>query len=133
MRSALLVARPVLLLAPLLLPSVVPLDLLPPAVAYVVTEARWLVGLGALAAAVSLVAVAHGGDAASRLSAATFERRALSPRVFSAVVFAAAFALMLALIPGHRFTGDSVSGDEPKYLRLTESLYRDLDVDVASE
>jgi hypothetical protein len=133
MRSALLVARPVLLLAPLLLPWLVPLDLLPPAVAYVVTEARWLVWLGAVAATVSLVAAGRGAHAASRLRAAIGERRSLSPRVSCAVVFAAAFAGMLALIPGHRFTGDSLSGDEPKYLRLTESLYRDLDVDVASE
>jgi hypothetical protein len=93
MRSALLLARPTLLLAPLLLPFVVPLALLPPAVAYVVSEARWLVVLGAVCAETSLLLASAGWNC---------------------------------------FRGDSFGGDEPKYLRLTESLYGDLDVDVAS-
>ena len=60
MRSALLLARPTLLLAPLLLPFVVPLGLLPPAVAYVVSDARWLVVLGAVCAETSLVLASAG-------------------------------------------------------------------------
>ena len=34
--------------------------------------------------------------------------------------------------PGYRWAGDGLLGDEPKYLRITESLYYDLDTDVGS-
>lgn len=133
MRSALLPARPVLLLAPMLLPWMVPLDLLPPAVAYVATEARWLVVLGALSSVAALVLAQRGVTGEPLVRRVAVELAALSPRMFSGLVVAVALGSLLLLIPGHRFTGDSLSGDEPKYLRLTESLYRDLDVDVAGE
>lgn len=43
------------------------------------------------------------------------------------------FSLFLALVPSHRWSGASLTGDEPKYLRMAHSLYHDLDVDVGSE
>jgi hypothetical protein len=50
-----------------------------------------------------------------------------------AATWACAFSLFLALVPPHRWSGASLTGDEPKYLRMAESLYHDLDVDVGSE
>ena len=132
MRSALLLARPTLLLAPLLLPFVVPLAMLPPAVAYVVSEARWLVVLGAVCAETSLVLARAGWNMERLRLRASRLIGALTPRSFASLVWMLAFAGILLLIPGYCFRGDSFGGDEPKYLRLTESLYGDLDVDVAS-
>src|SRR4029453_18559354 len=132
MRSALLLARPTMLLAPLLLPFVVPLGLLPPAVAYVVSQARWLVVLGAVCAETSLVLARAGWNMERVRLRLSRLIDALAPRSFAILVWTLAFAGMLLLIPGYCFRGDSFGGDEPKYLRLTESLYRDLDVDVAS-
>ena len=132
MQLALLLARPVLLLAPLLLPLVVPLAWLPPAVAYVVSDARWLVVLGAVCAETSLVMARAGFDPERLRLRISSMIGALAPRSFALVVWTSAFAGMLLLIPGYCYRGDSFGGDEPKYLRLAESLYRDLDVDVAS-
>jgi hypothetical protein len=132
MRSALLLARPTLLLAPLLLPFVVPLALLPPAVAYVVSDARWLVVLGAVCAETSLVLASAGWSMERVRLRVSRLIGALPPRSRAILVWTLAFAGILLLIPGYCFRGDSFGGDEPKYLRLTESLYGDLDVDVAS-
>jgi len=132
LRSALLLARPALLLAPLLLPLVVPLSWLPPAVAYVVVEARWLVVLGAVCAEASLVMASRGFRLERAERTVSNVVGSLAPRSFALVVWAAAFAGMLLLIPEYCFRGDGFGGDEPKYLRLAESLYRDLDVDVAT-
>jgi hypothetical protein len=132
MRSGLLMARPALLLAPLLLPFVVPLALLPPAVAYVVSEARWLVVLGAVCAETSLLLASAGWNVERVRLRVPCLIGAVAPRSFAILVWTLAFVGILLLIPGYCFRGDSFGGDEPKYLRLTESLYGDLDVDVAS-
>lgn len=50
-----------------------------------------------------------------------------------AATWACSFSLFLALVPSHRWSGASLTGDEPKYLRMAESLYHDMDVDVGSE
>ena len=132
MRSALLLARPTLLLAPLLLPFAVPLAVLPPAVAYVVSEARWLVVLGAVCAETSLLLASAGWNMERVRLRVSRLIGAVAPRSFAILVWTLAFAGILLLIPGYCFRGDSFGGDEPKYLRLTESLYGDLDVDVTS-
>jgi hypothetical protein len=109
----------------------VPLAWLPPAVAYVVSDAQWLVVLGAACAEASLVLARARWDSERLRLRVSSVMDALAPRTFALVVWTAASAGMLVAIPEYCFRGDSLGGDEPKYLRLAESLYRDLDVDVA--
>lgn len=115
--------------APLALPFVVPLGVLGPFAAWTLTSGRWLVVTAVLASALSLVLAgldrpAQGGRRlADRLEA-------IPARPFALALFAAGFVAMLALSPGYRWAGDGLLGDEPKYLRITESLYYDLDTDV---
>ena len=119
------------LAAPLLLPFLVPLRVLGPFAAWLLTSGRWLVVSAVAASALSLAVTTFdrpwqaGRRAVARLDA--------SPaRGFAVALFAAGFLAMLALIPGYRWAGDGLLGDEPKYLRITESLYYDLDTDVGS-
>jgi hypothetical protein len=124
-------ARVAFLAAPLLLPLVVPLRLLGPFAAWLLTSGRWLVVAAVAASMLSLAFVTldrprHAGRrAAARLDA-------IPVRFFATAVFALGFLGMLALSPGYRWAGDGLLGDEPKYLRITESLYFDLDADVGS-
>jgi hypothetical protein len=123
--------RALLLGAPLLL-ALMPAERLPPALAYAVGGGRWLPLAGVAVAAVSLAGAGRLAGLLARLRPA--ERlEALSSRSFHLAVFGAALALILAAIPGHRWAGMGLSGDEPKYLALAESVYRDLDVDVSAE
>jgi hypothetical protein len=101
-------------------------------VAYVVAEARWLVVLGAVCAEASLVMARAGFCLEQARRRIVDVIGALGPRSFAFLVWTSAFASMLLLIPEYCFRGDSFGGDEPKYLRLAESLYRDLDVDIAT-
>jgi hypothetical protein len=87
MRSALLLARPTLLLAPLLLPFVVPLAMLPPAGAYVVSEARWLVVLGAICAETSLLLASAGWNMERVRLRLSRLIGALPPRSFAILVW----------------------------------------------
>ena len=119
------------LAAPLLLPFLLPLRVLGPFAAWLLTSGRWLVVSAVAASALSLGLTSFdrpwpaGRRAVARLDA-------LPARVFTVALFAASFLAMLAVIPGYRWAGDGLLGDEPKYLRITESLYYDLDTDVGS-
>ena len=103
--------------------------MLGPFAAWLLTSGRWLVVSAAAASALSLAVTAFarpwpaGQRAAARLDA-------IPGRVFAAALFAVGVLAMLALVPGYRWAGDGLLGDEPKYLRITESLYYDLDTDV---
>ena len=125
------VARVAVLAAPLFLPFVVPLPLIGPFAAWLLTSGRWLVVIGVAASALSLAGTAvdrpclDGRRALARLDA-------LPARALAVALFAVGFVAMLALAPGYRWAGDGLLGDEPKYLRITESLYYDLDTDVGS-
>jgi len=123
--------RSLLLGAPLLL-ALVPAESLPPALAYAVRGGRWL-PLAGLAAAASSLALAGRLEGPARRLRVAERLEAPSNRIFHGAVFLSALALMLASIPGHRWAGMGLSGDEPKYLALAESLYRDQDVDVSSD
>jgi hypothetical protein len=114
---------------PLLLPVIVSPAALPHGLAFAVTSGRWLGWLGLAAAVLSLaignrVRVWTGvGSVLDRVPA----------RAFRLAVAGGALLLALLLIPGHRWSGATLTGDEPKYLVMAESLYRDLDVDVSGD
>lgn len=119
------------LAAPLLLPFLVPLRLLGPFAAWLLTSGRWLVASAVAASALSLALTTFDRPGqAGRRTVARLD--AIPARVFAVALFAAGFLAMLALVPGYRWAGDGLLGDEPKYLRITASLYYDLDTDVGS-
>jgi hypothetical protein len=125
-RRLLLASRALLLLAPLLVPLVLPLGSLPPGLAFALTSGRWLIVLGAAAGFVAMAL-------APKEAAAPSPARSAGRGHLFAAAWACGFALFLALVPSHRWSGASLTGDEPKYLRMARSLYHDLDVDMASE
>ena len=88
--------------------------MLPPAVAYVVSEARWLVVLGAVCAETSLVLARAGWNMERLRLRASRLIGALTPRLFAVLVWTLVFAGLLLLIPEYCFRGDSFGGDEPK-------------------
>jgi hypothetical protein len=118
------------LLAPLALTPLLPSRLLPPGFAFVLANGAWLVVLGALAAAVTLFW--HGATLPPpRLWPRISDRlEGLAARPAALALALIAFGAALLLVPAYRWYGPP-SGDEPKYLRLAYSLYRDLDADVA--
>ena len=116
---------------PLLLPFLVPLRLLGPFAAWLLTSGRWLPASAVAASVLSLAITAEGRPwAAGRGAMARLD--ALPARLFAVALFVVGLLAMLALAPGYRWAGDGLLGDEPKYLRITESLYYDLDTDVGS-
>jgi len=124
-----ILSRAAVLASPLLLVLLVPLRQLGPFAAWLLTDGHWLMAIGVAASACSLAVAALGRPwpagqrALSRLET-------LAPRPFGLALFALGFLAMVALIPGYRWSGDGILGDEPKYLRITESLYYDLDTDI---
>ena len=108
-----------------------PLHFLGPFAAWLLTSGRWLVIVAVGASALSLALTARGrpwpgaGRARARLDT-------IPARILSWALFVLALLAMLELSPGYRWAGDGLLGDEPKYLRITESLYYDLDADVGS-
>lgn len=126
-RAAARAASPALLAASPLLLALVPESHLPSAVAYLVHDGRpaivFVAGLVLLASLPILPALSH---AAARLEQ-------LRPWPFAIGLAGVAFALALVVTPAARWNGDGFGGDEPKYLRLAESLLQDLDVDVKSQ
>jgi hypothetical protein len=114
-----------LLLMPVAAFAVFPSAPLPPGLVFALTYGRCLALLAAAASAYAL----------SRSPAL----RAQKPLAFSPtgrhwfVAWLLALSIFLMLVPAHRWSGASLVGDEPKYLRMTESLYHDLDVDIGSE
>lgn len=120
-----------LLLAPLALTPLLPRRLLPPGFAFLLANGAWLVVLGALAAAVTLfwrAAALPSPRLWPRISG-RLDRLATRPAGLALALIA--FGVALLLVPAYRWYGPP-SGDEPKYLRLAYSLYRDLDADVAA-
>ena len=121
---------PVLLL-PLALLPLARRGLLPPGLAFVLANGAWLIVLGALAAAAVLF-WRGAGLPSERLW--TRVSTWLDGRPTRWVALAPALVALVAallLVPAYRWYG-LPSGDEPKYLRLAVSLYRDLDADVAA-
>ena len=123
------------LAAPVLLSLVVPLRAVGPLAAWRLTSGRWLIAVAVAASALSLGLAVSGRvrNAGLRLGVRAAARLDAIPlRAFALGLFVGAFLTMLALIPGYRWAGDGILGDEPKYLRILESLYYDLDTDVGS-
>lgn len=121
--------RALLVALPAAVPLFVTLGLMPRGLAFALTAGWWLIALGAVATLVALTRSPEVKGAVSLASA----RRALgawSARRTRWTVWAAAFLIFLALIPGYRWYG-LPSGDEPKYLRMARSLWLDLDADVS--
>src|SRR5215470_13829192 len=96
-RRLLLASRPVLLLAPLLLPAFVPLSRLTPGLAFALTSGRWLILLGAIA---SIVLLARDPRHPER-SEGSGHSPIPPPRLFL-LTWVLGFALFLALVPAHR-------------------------------
>src|SRR4029078_4941353 len=48
-------------------------------------------------------------------------------------LFGVAVSSGLYVMPAERWPAAKFSGDEPKYLRLADSLYHDLDVDLSAD
>jgi hypothetical protein len=124
--------KPLLLAVPLLLPALVPLRVLTPGLAFAVTAGRSLVVLGTVSAFVSLW-IRSRGRATQTWPLVSARAEDASPRRLWLLAWAASLLAVWAAIPSHRWNGDSLGGDEPKYLRMAESLYHDLDVDMAGE
>ncbi len=110
-------------LAPLAVPVLVPIEYLPAGVAYAVTQGRWLVVLGWLTAFVAVLR-----DGRGRL----VSLHAGQPRAWAAGTCIFGTGMLLLVVPQERWNAQRFSGDEPKYLRLADSLSHDLDVDLAS-
>jgi hypothetical protein len=117
----------VVLVCPLAIGLLVPSRLLPRPLAFVLANGWWLVaaGIGATLLAVALPPFRTSGAAGRAASWAVHGRRAW-PTLFVAGLLVAVLGL-----PGWRQVGPA-GGDEPKYLRIARSLYRDLDADVSS-
>ena len=114
------------------LSPLLPRRLLPPGLDFALANGAWLVLSGATAAAVTLAWRSVAGRA-PRLwpgSSAWLER--LPSRTAVLALTVASLAAALWLVPAYRWYGPP-SGDEPKYLRLAYSLYRDLDAEVAAD
>lgn len=115
--------RAALLGTPLLAPALVPVERLPAGVAYVLTQGRWLIVLGMLAALVSVGLI--GRVRWPRLGPG-------GARGWAAAATGLGTLLLLWAVPPGLWSARQWSGDEPKYLRMTDSLYHDLDLDLSS-
>lgn len=102
---------------------------LPPGLGYVLDEGRgWIALTAALAVAAALAGRVPRRQRLLGVSARLLGAAARDTRLLGGI----GFVLAVLLMPGWRWNAPSFGGDEPKYLRLTESLLFDLDVDVAS-
>lgn len=111
---------------PSALAALLPPGVLPPALAFF-GRTSWLVLLAA--------GLAFADVVLPRPSAATWQAidsglKRIRPSRLGLGIGLAGFALALALMPASRWAG-AFAGDEPKYLRMAESLGRDLDADMA--
>lgn len=112
------------------LPLLSPPKIFPPLVAYLLTDGRDLVFASALLGAASVLLAPASwprllADAQRRLESASESR-------FFWTAFGVGLLIAFASIPAWRSNATVFGGDEPKYLRMADSLARDLDVDVAS-
>lgn len=128
-----LLLRSTLLAAPLALAWLVPIDQLPPSVAWLVTTGRpavlAVVGLGAL----SLLVRSPSGPRFDLWEPADQLLRRLPAGGIAAVLGLALLVTGIYLVPQHRWTATRYAGDEPKYHRMALSLFRDLDANMASQ
>jgi hypothetical protein len=115
------------LVAPLAIGLLVPPRLLPRPLAFVLAKGWWLAaaGVAATVVAIALPSVRAGGAIGRAASWAVHGRRAW------ATLFLAGLLVAVLGLPGWRRVGPA-GGDEPKYLRIARSLYRDLDAEVGS-
>jgi hypothetical protein len=119
------------LASPLLL-RLAPPGTLPPGLAYAVGGGRWLALVGIAASFAVLLRPTRLTGLSERVVSSWSARLEQVPSGASSVAAGlAAAALMAVAMPSYRWSGVGLSGDEPKYLALAESLYRDLDVDVS--
>ena len=108
------------------LPALLPARILPPALAFF-GQARGLVALAALLAFLDVAWPDGLGWLRDRVARGL---RRWRPRTQTWLLGLAGCAFAVGVMPGSRWSG-SFSGDEPKYLRMAESLGRDLDADVS--
>ncbi|MGE0454189.1 MAG: hypothetical protein AB7O37_17255 [Vicinamibacteria bacterium] len=111
---------------PSLLVHVLPAGILPPAIAFFGQATIWLALSAALAFAD--LTLPRRGPAAVELAESALKR--VEPCRLAWAIGLAGFTLAIAAMPDYRWSG-AFAGDEPKYLRMAESLGRDLEVDVA--
>lgn len=117
--------------SPLLL-AFVPEASLPSGLAYLAHDARDVIGfvvclaIAAYLSSIHPIAIRHGQRLRERLEKA-------GEPAFSLTAFGVAFLVAISLMPSWRWNAEGFGGDEPKYLRMAESLLHDLDVDVQSE
>ncbi len=111
---------------PSLLAHVLPAGILPPAIAFF-GQATWLVLLASTLAFADLTLPRRGTEAFELADSAL---KRVEPGRLTWAIGLAGFALATAAMPDYRWSG-AFAGDEPKYLRMAESLGRDLEVDVA--
>jgi hypothetical protein len=107
------------------LPALLPAGILPAALAFF-GQARGLVALAALLAFLD-VAWLDGRWLREGVARGLL---LLRQRRLTWLLGLAGFAFALAVLPGSRWSG-SFSGDEPKYLRMAQSLGWDLDADIS--
>jgi hypothetical protein len=100
---------------------------LPGALHFVVAKGWWLAAAGVSAMLLRCAFPAFRTAPSIGRAAAGF----LRVRRAWPVVFTAAFLIAILSLPSWRRSGGA-SGDEPKYLRIACSVYRDLDTDVSS-
>lgn len=115
---------------PLALPVFVSSRAFPPLLAYLVADGRDLVWASALLAALGVLLAQVGSPAAFEQTRARLSHLSESRLFWTAFGFGLLSAF--ASIPEWRSNASVFGGDEPKYLRMAQSLARDLDVDVAS-
>lgn len=117
--------------SPLLL-AFVPEASLPSGLAYLAHDGRDVIGfvvclaIAAYLSSTHPVTIRHGQLLRERLEKA-------GEPAFSLTAFGLASLVALCLMPSWRWNAEGFGGDEPKYLRMAESLLHDLDVDVQSE
>lgn len=110
---------------------------LPSGMSYLVHEGRaWIILVAVLAVAGFLTTSPLTSASDHRLGAATIlaprGRSGSSDGRLALLLAGTGWLLAAALMPGFRWDGEAFGGDEPKYLRLADSLLHDMDVDVAS-
>ncbi len=112
---------------PLVVALTLPPRLLPGSLAFVLSNGWWLAAAGVVATI--LAVVFSGFRPAGRV--ARVVAPVLRGRRAWLTLLAVGFLVPAWSLPGWRLVGPA-GGDEPKYLRIAMSLYRDLDTDVGS-
>ncbi len=115
------------LTGPLLIARLVPSGLQPRLLVFAVAYGWWLAAAGIASTLIALAVPRPApGKGLARVADALPGGRWAGPALLGA-----AFAVAALSLPAWREIGPA-AGDEPKYLRIARSLYRDLDADVSS-